>query len=196
MERACGVGPLGASSSPSRGLTATRSGTVELPPCWRYLRSTDRGSSGTTTFVTSSSNMYIPSAGGHSRCPRAGTRRLGFHQPPDCHYPLSDRILGCGPGWVRLESISSSGRTYRVVRVHVILVGDAKSPFGIELDPTMTGHFRGTDPHQHVYLENPDDADDGSIDQGFSLVSSSDLSEVQESVMRYVRDLIRACSAQ
>ena len=128
--------------------------------------------------------------------PASGHSTLGFHQAPDCHYPLSDRILGCGPGWVRLESISSSGRTYRVVRAHVILVGDAKSPFGIELDPTMTGHFRSTDPHQHVYLENPDDADDGSIDQGFSLVSSSDLSEVQESVMRYVRDLIRACSAQ
>lgn len=78
----------------------------------------------------------------------------------------------------------------------MILLGDERGPAGLDLDPAMTGHFRSTDPHQHQYLENRDDSDDGSIDQGLSLVSSSDLSEVQESVMRYVRDLINACSAQ
>jgi hypothetical protein len=128
--------------------------------------------------------------------PASGLAMLGFHEATDHPYPLIDRILDSGPGWVRLEATSSSGQTYRIVRAHVIPVGDVGGPAAIELDPAMTGHFRSTDPHQHQYLENPDDTDDGSIDQGLSLVSSSDLSEVQESVMRYVHDLIHACSAQ
>ncbi len=88
--------------------------------------------------------------------PASGQSALGFHEPTDGQCPPIDRILGSGPGWVRMEAISSSGRTYRVVRAHVILVGDARGPSRIELDPTMTG----------------------------------------ESVIRYVRDLIQACSAR
>jgi len=128
--------------------------------------------------------------------PASGGSRLGFHEVTDGQYPLIDRILGSGPGWVRLEAISSSGRTYHVVRAHVILLGDARGPTRIALDLGMTGHFRSTDPHQHQYLDEPDGTDDGWIDQGLSFVSSSNLSEVQESVMRYVRDLIQTCSTQ
>jgi len=64
-----------------RGSTAARAGTVELPSCWRYLRSTGRGSRGTTTFATSSSNMCILSAGRSSRGPRAGSRCLDSTRP-------------------------------------------------------------------------------------------------------------------
>jgi hypothetical protein len=129
--------------------------------------------------------------------PASGHSTLGFHGPADSQSPPIDRVLDSGPGWVRMEAISSSGRTYRVVRAHAILIGDASGPYRIELDPTMTGHFRSTDPHHHQYLEDPeDDLEDGVIDQGLSFVSSSDLSEVQESVIRYVRDLIQACSVR
>jgi hypothetical protein len=129
--------------------------------------------------------------------PASANSVLRFHEPRNGELLSVDQILDTGPGWVRLEAISSSHRKYHVVRAHVMLVSDATagSP-RIEPDPTMTGHFRNTDPHEHQYMENSDEMADGVLDQGLSVVSSSDLSEVQGAVIRYAHDLIQECATR